>query len=119
MLKKNFSSNLLQFLLLQWLIDLRDKVTLPNGEQIPVIILANKGDVSLNKIPIHITEFCKLNGILAWFITSAKENANIDEAMEVLIKQIMANHENIQANSSQDSIVLKQMPEEKKWRCCQ
>lgn len=99
---------------------MRNKVLLPNGEHVPVIILANKGDICLDQIPEHIAEFCKTNNILAWFITSAKENANIDEAMAVLVEQIMANHQNKPINNNNNNaIVLKQTAQKKKWQCWQ
>lgn len=55
---------------------MRDKVSLSNGMPIPVIILANKGDIS-ETVPPQIVEFCTKNNILAWFITSAQANVNI------------------------------------------
>ncbi|XP_017782382.1 PREDICTED: ras-related protein Rab-38-like [Nicrophorus vespilloides] len=69
----------------KWLKDLRNRSSLPNGQNLPVILLANKGDVNLDNIPKHLDEFCKENNILTWFITSAKENINLDIAMNTLI----------------------------------
>ena len=62
----------------RWLIDLREKVALPDGNKIPVILLANKSDIHQNVVTNdQITKFCKENEIDEWFITSAKENLNI------------------------------------------
>jgi Ras-related protein Rab-32 len=62
----------------QWLSDLREKVTLQDGTRIPVVLLANKCDIQGIEIAIEtVAKFCKDNGIAAWFITSAKENINI------------------------------------------
>ena len=64
----------------KWLSDLRDKVTLPDGSQIPVVLLANKCDINQAAIPNEqIVKFCKENDIGSWYITSAKENLNIGE----------------------------------------
>lgn len=52
-------------------------MTLSTGRQLPVILLANKGDMTLRTIPEEITEFCKKHNILTWYITSAKEDTNI------------------------------------------
>lgn len=51
---------------------------LPNGTPIPVVLLANKGDVATDPLPVSdIAALCKKYDILAWFITSAKDNSNI------------------------------------------
>lgn len=58
--------------------DLREKVSLPDGSKIPVVLLANKFDVNQAAVPNdQIIKFCKDNDISSWFVTSAKENINI------------------------------------------
>lgn len=99
----------------KWLLDVRGKVVLPNGQLLPTILLANKGDVTLCKIPSHISEFCQMNDILAWFITSAKEDTNIDEAMFTLIKIALNNYYN---PTTVDSISLNNKKQEKQYQCC-
>ncbi|KAK9701727.1 Ras family [Popillia japonica] len=89
----------------KWLNDLRDKVSLPHGKPLPVIILANKGDVAANKVPVQIEEFCKKNQIVSWYITSAKENRNIDSAMNRLILEALENQRNNNLYNS-DSLML-------------
>lgn len=49
----------------------------PGGHSIPVIILANKGDITTKTVPPSIDDYCKAKDILAWYITSAKNNINI------------------------------------------
>lgn len=69
---------LLRKILFQWLTDLRSKATLPNGDPLPVVLLANKCDVAMANIPTEkINELCKKYNIMTWFMTSAKENSNI------------------------------------------
>ena len=63
----------------KWRDDINDKVVLPNGEPIPMILLANKCDlpeISIDKA--KMSKFAKDNGFLAWFETSAKTNTNIE-----------------------------------------
>lgn len=100
----------------KWLLDVRGKVVLPNGQLLPIILLANKGDVTLCKIPSHISEFCKTNNILEWFITSAKEDTNIDEAMFTLIKIALSNCYN--PTPADSCICLNNKKQEKQYRCC-
>lgn len=61
----------------KWLNDLREKVTLPDGTDVPVVLLANKCDVSVAVTNEQIAKFCKENRIDAWYATSAKQNTNI------------------------------------------
>ncbi|CAG9819832.1 unnamed protein product [Phaedon cochleariae] len=83
---------------LQWLIDLRRKIQAPDGQAIPVVILANKGDIIVKTVPQEIDEYCKLNNILAWYITSAKNNMNIDEVMIRLTNAAVKNHYGLQCS---------------------
>jgi Ras-related protein Rab-32 len=61
----------------KWLLDLRKKVHLPGGHPVPVVILANKGDITIATLPDEIVGFCEKYNIPAWFITSAKDNVHI------------------------------------------
>ena len=62
----------------KWLNDLREKVVLPDGSRIPIVLLANKCDIKESVVPTEqIIKFCKDNHIEEWFVTSAKENLNI------------------------------------------
>lgn len=62
----------------KWLSDLREKITLPDGSNIPIVLLANKCDIKEVAISNdQIVKFCKENEIGCWFVTSAKENLNV------------------------------------------
>lgn len=61
----------------KWLNDLREKVSLPDGSSIPVVLLANKCDISVAVTDEQISKFCKENKIYAWYATSAKNNTNV------------------------------------------
>ncbi|XP_034947477.1 ras-related protein Rab-32-like [Chelonus insularis] len=74
----------------KWLNDLREKVVLPDGSSIPIVLLANKCDIKHMAIPTEqIIKFCKENKISKWYLTSAKENKNIDEAMYYLVENVL------------------------------
>ncbi|KAG0368498.1 P-loop containing nucleoside triphosphate hydrolase protein [Gamsiella multidivaricata] len=91
----------------KWKSDLDTKVSLPGGEPIPVVLLANKidlqeeGSASLDEE--EMDRFCEENGILKWFGTSAKDNSNIDDAARFLLEEIMnreVEHANQQAQDA-------------------
>ncbi|XP_012225290.1 ras-related protein Rab-38-like [Linepithema humile] len=73
----------------KWLGDLREKVTLPDGSGIPVVLLANKCDISVAVTNEQITRFCKENKIDVWYATSAKNNTNVDTAMRYLVEKVL------------------------------
>mmetsp|Transcript_2820 Transcript_2820/g.4062 ORF Transcript_2820/g.4062 Transcript_2820/m.4062 type:complete len:234 (-) Transcript_2820:647-1348(-) len=74
----------------KWREDINSKVTLPNEEHIPMILLANKCD--LDDISIDeqkLSKFAKDNGFMAWFKCSAKDNININETIQYLVGHIV------------------------------
>lgn len=83
----------------KWKNDLDNKVMLPNGVPIPVVLLANKCDQAKEGLVNNATqmdEYCNDRGFLKWFETSAKEDININEAAKYLVSKIL---ENEKANS--------------------
>ncbi len=76
----------------KWKNDIDTKVLLPNGDNIPVILFANKCDLTKEffydskKI---IDDFCEKYGFLTWFNTSAKNDIGIDEGINVLVNKIL------------------------------
>lgn len=74
----------------KWLYDLREKIALPSGSDIPIILLANKCDISVAVTDEQISKFCKENNINAWYATSAKNNTNVDTAMRYLIEKVLS-----------------------------
>ena len=78
------------------------KVVLPDGKPLPVILCANKCDIetaSVNKE--EMDSFCKENGFIGWFETSAKENINIHESAKSLVENILKH--NITKSKSQSN----------------
>ncbi|XP_011499150.1 PREDICTED: ras-related protein Rab-32-like [Ceratosolen solmsi marchali] len=92
----------------KWLSNLRETVTLPDGSKIPIVLLANKCDIKEPSIPNEqIIKFCKENEIGSWFLTSAKENMNINEAMHYLVVNVLKSKIN---DEIRESIKLRDTP---------
>jgi len=92
---------------IKWKDDVNSKVVLANDEPIPLILLANKCDIPGVCIDTEaLNQFCKSNGFLAWFKTSAQENINIDEAMEFLVKKILEVAKDNQPIKPADTLTL-------------
>ncbi|CAB3382713.1 Hypothetical predicted protein [Cloeon dipterum] len=70
----------------KWIQDIREKVSLPDGSPIPIVLMANKSDLTDGIIQTDvISRYCREYAIGAWFITSAKENVNIGECVCVCV----------------------------------
>ncbi|XP_051966247.1 ras-related protein Rab-38 [Xyrauchen texanus] len=91
----------------KWKEDLDAKLSLSNGKHVAVVLLANKcdqgGDVLTNN-GIKMEQFCEENGFVGWFETSAKENINIDEAAQCLVKHIISNENDLLQSEVTDTI---------------
>ncbi|KAK6486527.1 ras-related protein Rab-38-like [Huso huso] len=91
----------------KWKEDLDSKLTLSNGKPISAVLLANKCDqgreVFMNN-GIKMDQFCKDNGFVGWFETSAKDNVNIDEAANCLVKHIFANESDLMQSEVPDTV---------------
>uniref|UniRef100_A0A8C5QQK8 Ras-related protein Rab n=1 Tax=Leptobrachium leishanense TaxID=445787 RepID=A0A8C5QQK8_9ANUR len=109
---------------MKWKSDLDSKVYLPSGGPIPTILLANKCDQNKENVlqsPAQMSNFCKENGFVGWYETSAKDNINIDEAALCLIENILANSKNFPVEENDTSnikIAQTAMPAESKSQCC-
>jgi len=87
---------------LKWKADIDSKVTLPDGRVIPVVLLANKCD--LTDKTIDLDEFCKKFGFEKWFLTSAKEDIGITDASRFLVQKILENDESYSKGSSNEEM---------------
>uniref|UniRef100_A0ACB8FFI4 Ras- protein Rab-38 n=1 Tax=Sphaerodactylus townsendi TaxID=933632 RepID=A0ACB8FFI4_9SAUR len=59
----------------KWKEDLDTKLSLPNGNPVPTVLLANKCDQGKEPLVnngIKMEQFCAENGFVGWFETSAK-----------------------------------------------
>ncbi|XP_059398535.1 ras-related protein Rab-38 isoform X2 [Carassius carassius] len=93
----------------KWKDDLDLKVSLGNGKPVPTVLLANKSDQSRESLRSQIPKldtFCKENGFVGWFETSAKDNTNIETAAKCLVDHILAHEENIISNIDPDVVAL-------------
>jgi len=106
----------------KWQKDLNEKVMLANEEPVPMILLANKCDLSPGEIDKEkLDSFCEQNRFLAWYATSAKTNKNVDDAMGFLIEEILRvaqeNQQPVQSNSGL-SLGKKKADQKPKLNCC-
>lgn len=104
----------------RWKQDLDSKLTLPSGEPVPCLLLANKSDLSPWAVSRdQIDRFSKENGFTGWTETSVKENKNINEAMRVLVEKMMNNSkEDIMSSSTQGNYINLQTKPSPGWTCC-
>ncbi|XP_054481806.1 ras-related protein Rab-38b [Anoplopoma fimbria] len=91
---------------IKWKEDLDSKLMLTNGQSIATVLLANKCDQGreLTSNGIKMDQFCKDHGFIGWFETSAKDNLNIGEAANFLVKHIMATENDIMKSVVPDTI---------------
>ncbi|KAF9397764.1 rab32, member RAS oncoprotein [Mortierella sp. AD011] len=108
----------------KWKADLDSKVSLPGGEPIPVVLLANKTDLqdasSGGLDTEQMDQFCEENGFLKWFGTSAKDNSNIEDAARYLLEEIMkreAEHAHQQEQNAMNDRIQLNQPSSKEG-CC-
>eukprot|EP01129_Flabellula_baltica_P008945 TRINITY_DN3589_c0_g1_i1.p1 TRINITY_DN3589_c0_g1~~TRINITY_DN3589_c0_g1_i1.p1 ORF type:complete len:223 (+),score=49.45 TRINITY_DN3589_c0_g1_i1:42-710(+) len=73
-----------------WRDDINSKVVLPNGDPIPLILIANKCDLPDADIDVDLDEYARENGFLACFKTSAQEDVGIDNGMSFLVENILS-----------------------------
>nr|ADD38299.1 Ras-related protein Rab-32 [Lepeophtheirus salmonis] len=77
----------------KWKEELDEKCALPEGQNVPAILLSNKSDMPKHpNLPSdeEISKFVETNGFVPkWFKTSAKTGENIQECINFLIKVIL------------------------------
>jgi Ras-related protein Rab-32 len=84
----------------KWKKEIDAKVMLPDGKPLPVILCANKCDIETAQVDKEeLDKFCKENGFIGWFETSAKTNANITECARSLVENILTHNITKPANS--------------------
>uniref|UniRef100_A0A3B4DI80 RAB32, member RAS onco family n=1 Tax=Pygocentrus nattereri TaxID=42514 RepID=A0A3B4DI80_PYGNA len=105
---------------LTWKFDLDCKVVTDSGRPIPSVLLTNKcdQDKACSKEPCLMDKLCSEKGFAGWFKVSAKENVNVDEAVNFLVKHILLCEESPPKEGRSGNITLKQTPEKKPSKCC-
>lgn len=97
--------------LLKWKSDLDSKVSLSDGSTIPCLLLANKCDLieeATEDYDEMLREFVRKNDFIGYLYTSPKENINIEEAVQMLIMDIMKRRQNLVEDDidKHDTIVM-------------
>ena len=83
---------------LKWKREIDNKVLLPNGSALPVVLLANKSDLPDTRVnKEELDAFCKEHGFIGWFETSAKTNHNIEESVRGLVTNILSQPDAVEA----------------------
>ena len=79
----------------KWKTDLDSKVVLPDGRNIPCVLIGNKCDqkepADIEKDIPSMNAFCKQKGFIGWFAASAKANTNVEDACKFLVDRILEN----------------------------
>jgi len=105
---------------LKWKADIDSKLILPNGRIIPVVLLANKCDLTDKSIDLN--EFCKTYGFEKWFLTSAKEDIGISDASKYLVQRILENDDAFNSPTTREEIgsivITKTNTTQKQMGCC-
>ena len=80
----------------EWKQELDAKVELPNGENIPCVLLGNKDDLNERKVVTasQLNRFARDNGFIHSAFCSVKESRNIDNPMRELVKQMLEQEHN-------------------------
>mmetsp|Transcript_23682 Transcript_23682/g.37632 ORF Transcript_23682/g.37632 Transcript_23682/m.37632 type:complete len:228 (+) Transcript_23682:117-800(+) len=92
----------------KWKTDVDDKVFLRNGDNIPVVLFANKWDL-IEENPkkrqvsdTQLDEFCHENNFIGWFSTSAKSGMNVKKGMNFMISKIIENKKKMDIQNPSD-----------------
>ncbi|RWS26846.1 ras-related protein Rab-32-like isoform X3 [Leptotrombidium deliense] len=96
---------------LKWKNDLDSKVLLADGRTVPCLLIGTKCDLANDSQSCDIEaldKFCEENNFIGWFMTSAKENVNIEQSVNFLICKILQNDRlnEITINKSSDVLRL-------------
>jgi len=103
----------------KWKNDIDSKVTLSDERAIPVILLANKMDLlkePFQKTQAQMDKYCEENGFIGWFETSAKDNINVEKAMQFLLTKIIENDHLTTPQIPTDTVTLH--GEKEPSKCC-
>jgi len=111
----------------KWKQDIDENLSV-DGMSIPVVLLANKCDLAEEPIDKELMDrFCKENGFIGWFETSAKENIHIEDTGNFLVSHILKNDPKAsnkdKQNKQEDGVVDlgkqgKPTVPEKSSKCC-
>jgi len=108
----------------KWKNDIDQKVFINEDQPIPVVLLANKCDMTKEGIVKNneqMNKYCEEKGFAGWFETSAKDNINIDMAAKFLVGKILEIYKPKNEIPGGDNIVkptADKKPDTKQGACC-
>ncbi|XP_070557544.1 ras-related protein Rab-7L1-like [Ptychodera flava] len=83
----------------KWKRDLDSKVSLPDGQPVPCLLIANKSDLPDRPVSEdEIEQLAKDSDFIGWTEMSVKDGTNVQEAMKFLLDEILASNR-MNANS--------------------
>jgi len=91
----------------KWKADVDDKVFLRNGDNIPVVLFANKWDLvdeneqNRTVSDDELDDFCHENHYVGWFTTSAKTGLNVKKGMNFIITKVMKNNRKLEQENTE------------------
>ena len=92
---------------LLWKKEIDEKVRLPDGSRLPVLLVGNKSDLEERRqVPDdkdRLNEFVQENGFIGWFETSAKEGTLIHDAARFLVEDILKHDLTTKQSARNDS----------------
>jgi small GTP-binding protein len=77
----------------QWCSMVSEKVSLPDGSSLPMVLIGNKSDLETAEVDTsYMARFCAEHGFVAWKDTSAKDpnNNQFSTAVESLVEEILS-----------------------------
>ena len=88
----------------KWKKEIDERVRLPNGKDLPVLLVGNKCDIETASVDGGFLDaYCREHGFIGWFQTSAKTNTNIDEAARHLVANVLTHGDIFEQRSSAQS----------------
>lgn len=107
----------------KWKADLDSKVMLADGSAVPCILLANKCDTidseEFDKKKSLFDDYIVEKGFTGWYQTSAKDNININEATNKLIKTVIENEGRLAPPKIDVDVVdINKREEKRESGCC-
>ena len=88
----------------KWKKEIDERVRLPNGKALPVLLVGNKCDIETASVDSGFLDaYCAEHGFIGWFQTSAKANVNIDEAARHLVANVLTHKDIFEQRSSAQS----------------
>eukprot|EP01065_Artemidia_motanka_P024930 TRINITY_DN29860_c0_g1_i1.p1 TRINITY_DN29860_c0_g1~~TRINITY_DN29860_c0_g1_i1.p1 ORF type:complete len:240 (+),score=72.66 TRINITY_DN29860_c0_g1_i1:55-720(+) len=110
----------------KWRSDINSKVALPNGEPVPMLLVANKCDkesAEATALKQTLDDFVLQNGFFGWMETSAATNTNIDQAFASILSEVTRLTRGLEITPiQQDAVPLSKNPQKRASgsgkRCC-